>query len=166
MKDKAVKLAAKLKGPAKSAALGFAIVAFMLLTGCQNTDPASRSNKAEYGDVAPRIVIEGSSNIVTVTNIVGDGVYASADGGGDSQATSPVQTTDVKPDIKAAVGAGATASGGGGNNPDFMTTAANALFGWLGVNKGVTLTDAEKASATAAAKAACTDGSCAPAVTP
>lgn len=160
MKDKAIKLASKLKGPVKGAAT--ALLALVLFAGCQTVDPASRSNNAGYGDIAPRVSINGNSNTVSITNIVGDGVYASADGGGDAQTASPVQTTDIKPDIKAAVGAGATASGAAGNNPDFMSTAANALFGWLGINKGVTLTDTEKAAATEAVKAACTDGSCAP----
>jgi hypothetical protein len=161
MKDKAVKFAAKLKGPVKGAAT--ALLAMALLSGCQDLTPASRANDASYGDQEPSIVINGSSNTVNFTLTIGDGIYADASGGGDTQTASPVQTTDIKPDIKAAVGAGATASGGGGNNPDFMSTAANALFGWLGLNKGVTLTDSEKAAATAAAKAACTDGSCAPA---
>jgi hypothetical protein len=166
MKDKAVKFASKLKGPAKGAASATAILAMVLLAGCQETIPSARSNQAGYGDFEPSIVLNGSSNNVTLNITIGDGVYADASGGGDSQTASPVQTTDVKPDIKAAVGAGATASGAAGNNPDFMSNAVNAVYGWLGLNKGVTLTDAEKASATAAAKAACTDGSCALPSTP
>jgi hypothetical protein len=158
MKTKQNKLAAQLKGVSKAVATATTILAMVILAGCQNTDPASRSNKAEYGDIAPRIVIEGCSNVVSVTNIVGDGVYASADGGGDSQATTPTQTTDVKPDIKAAVGAGATASGAAGNNPEMITSFISMVSGWLSANKGVTLTEPEKASLTAA----CADGSCAP----
>jgi hypothetical protein len=166
MKDKAVKFASKLKAPVKGTASATAILCMVLLSGCQDTIPSARSNQAGYGDFEPSIVLNGSSNSVTLNITIGDGVYADASGGGDSQATTPTQTTDVKPDIKAAVGAGATASGAAGNNPDFMSNAVNAVYGWLGLNKGVTLTDAEKASATAAAKAACTDGSCAPAATP
>jgi hypothetical protein len=158
MKDKANKLSTQLKGVSKAVATATTLLAMAILAGCQNTDPASRSNKAEYGDIAPRIVIEGCSNVVSVTNIVGDGVYASADGGGDSQATSPTQTTDVKPDIKVAVGAGSTASGAAGNNPDMISNFVNMFSGWLGTNKGVTLTEPEKASLSAA----CADGSCAP----
>ena len=164
MKDKAVKLAAKLKGPAKGTAT--ALLAMALLSGCQDTIPSARSNQSGYGDFEPSIVLNGSSNSVTLNITIGDGVYADASGGGDTQTASPVQTTDVKPDIKAAVGAGATASGAAGNNPDFMSNAVNAVYGWLGLNKGVTLSDSEKAAATAAVKAACTDGSCAPAATP
>jgi hypothetical protein len=159
MKAKENKLAAQLKGVSKAVATATTILAMVILAGCQNTDPASRSNKAEYGDIAPRIVIEGCSNVVSVTNIVGDGVYASADGGGDSQATTPTQTTDVKPDIKAAVGAGSTASGAAGNNPDMISNFVNMFSGWLGANKGVILTAPEKAALTAA----CSDGSCSPA---
>ncbi len=167
MKQKASKLASKLKGVGKAVTSATVLLAIVLFAGCQNLTPASRANDASYGDQEPSLVINGSSNTVTFTVTIGDGIYADASGGGDSQTSSPVQTTDIKPDIKAAVGAGATASGAAGNNPDFMSTAANALFGWLGVNKGVTLTDTEKAAATAAAKAACTDGSCAlPAATP
>ena len=158
MKIKENKLAAQLKGVVKTAATATALVAVMMLSGCQTTDPASRSNRAEYGDICPHIDINGSSNVVSVTNIVGDGVYASADGGGDSQATTPTQTTDVKPDIKAAVGAGATASGAAGNNPEMITSFIGMVSGWLSANKGVTLTEPEKASLTAA----CSDGSCAP----
>jgi len=158
MKAKKNKLTARLKGVAKTTAAASALIAVMMLSACQTTDPASRSNRAEYGDICPRIDINGSSNVVSVTNIVGDGVYASADGGGDSQATTPTQTTDVKPDIKAAVGAGATASGAAGNNPEMITSFISMVSGWLSTNKGVNLSDTEKASLSAA----CADGSCAP----
>lgn len=162
MQSKKNKLATQLKGVAKKTATATAMIAAMMVVGCQTADPASRSNQAAYGDQEPNIEINGSSNTVTVTITIGDGVYASADGGGDTQSNTPTQTTDVRPDIKAAVGAGATASGAAGNNPDFMSIAVQAVYGWLGSNKGVTLTDSEKAAATAAATAACKDGNCAP----
>jgi len=158
MKKKENKLLKQLTGAATKAATATSMLALMFLAGCQDTNPASRSNEAGYGDFEPSVVINGSSNSVTVRVAVGDGVYAKADGGGDSQATSPTQTTDVKPDIKVAVGAGSTATGAAGNNPDMISNFVNMFSGWLGTNKGVTLTEPEKASLTAA----CTDGSCAP----
>jgi hypothetical protein len=162
MKAKKQTMKDRLKGVTKTAATAATLIAVMLFAGCQTADPASRSNTATYGDLEPRITINGSSNYVHVAMTIGDGVIASADGGGDTQSNTPTQTTDVRPDIKAAVGAGATASGAAGNNPDFMSTAVQAVYGWLGANKGVTLTDSEKAAATAAATAACADGNCTP----
>ena len=158
MKEMKAKLQGKLKGTATSVVC--LMVISMMMVGCQTADPASRSNDASYGDLEPRVTVNGSSNYINVAITIGDGVLASADGGGDTQSNTPTQTTDVKPDIKAAVGAGATASGAAGNNPEFMSTAVQAVYGWLGANKGVTLTDSEKASATAAATAACADGNC------
>jgi hypothetical protein len=158
MKKKENKLLKQLTGVATKVATATAMLALMLLAGCQDTNPASRSNEAGYGDFEPSVVINGSSNSVTVRVAVGDGVYAKADGGGDSQATTPTQTTDVKPDIKAAVGAGATASGAAGNNPEMITGFISMVSGWLSANKGVNLSETEKASLSAA----CADGSCAP----
>ena len=51
MKAKKDKLAMKLKG----AAVAVGLMAFV--TGCQNADPASRSNHTQYGDLEPKIVI-------------------------------------------------------------------------------------------------------------
>lgn len=109
MKMKKAKLAMKLKGVA------VAIGLLVFVSGCQTADPASRSNKAEYGDIIPKISIEGTSNVVHVTITIGDGVYASADGGGDTQSNTPTQTTDTKPEV--AVGLGGSSVGTGGKKP-------------------------------------------------
>ena len=111
MKEKKDKLARKLKGAAVVAGL------LVFVTGCQNADPASRSNHAEYGDLEPRIVIEGCHNTVHVTIKIGDGLYASADGGGDEQTNSPTQTTDTKPEVAVGVGGGSAGTGGKAANP-------------------------------------------------
>jgi len=131
MKAKANKLATQLKGVTKPTVTACCIIAAMLaMTGCQDTNPASRSNDATYGDFEPRVVINGSSNTVSVVITVGDGVYASADGGGDSQATTPTQTTDTKPEV--AVGVGGGSAGTGTSTPaagllDKAETTAKAL---------------------------------------
>jgi hypothetical protein len=111
MKEKSKKLAMKLKG----AAVAVGLMAFV--TGCQNADPASRSNHTQYGDLEPRIVIEGCHNTVNITIKIGDGLYASADGGGDAQTNSPTQTTDTKPEVAVGVGGGSAGTGGGTPNP-------------------------------------------------
>jgi hypothetical protein len=111
MKTKKQKLAQKLKGVTKAFATATALLVIALATGCQNADPASRSNRAEYGSFEPYIVIEGNSNTVHVTIRVGDGVYASADGGGDSLENTPTQTTDTKPEVAVGVGGGTAGTG-------------------------------------------------------
>jgi hypothetical protein len=114
MKAKKDKLAMKLKGVV-GVAVAMALMAFV--TGCQNADPASRSNHTQYGDLEPRIVIEGCHNTVNVTIKIGDGLYASADGGGDAQTNSPTQTTDTKPEVAVGVGGGSAGTGGSTPNP-------------------------------------------------
>jgi len=99
---------AKLKGAAASACC---VLAALALSGCQSADPASRANRAEYGQIAPGITITGASNTVSVSVTIGDGVYASADGGGDTQSNTPTQTTDTRPDIAVGVGGSTAATG-------------------------------------------------------
>lgn len=100
MKDKA-------KGVKKCAAvLAFALCG-ALLTGCMDTNPASRQNSNRFGDVEPTVKVvigeNACSNTVAVTlkTTLGDGVLASADSAGstDTQTVTPTQTTDVKPDV-------------------------------------------------------------------
>ncbi|HRR34734.1 MAG TPA: hypothetical protein P5026_11580 [Kiritimatiellia bacterium] len=79
---KRARLAARLKEnkmnhTAITATVMPAIAAALLLAGCQTADPASRSNRTSYRDI--RAEVNGCSNIVRIT--VGDGLYASADGG-------------------------------------------------------------------------------------
>jgi len=121
------------------------MLAVAALAGCQSADPASRSNRTAYRD----IYVSDSSN---VTLKVGDGLYASADGGGDSQRNTPTQTTDVKPEVAAAWG-GASA-GTGGARPTAGLTAA-ALAAWDKLTGGGKLTAGE-----AQAIRDCVDGNC------
>jgi hypothetical protein len=114
MKEKKDKLVSKLKARF-GCAVAVGLMAFV--TGCQNADPASRSNHTQYGDLEPRIVIEGCHNTVNITIKIGDGLYASADGGGDAQTNSPTQTTDTKPEVAVGVGGGSAGTGGSTPNP-------------------------------------------------
>jgi len=112
MKEKKEKLAQKLRGAVKTVATATALLVILgVVTGCQNTKPASRSNEATYGDLKPNIVVNGSSNTVYITIDIGDGVYADASGGGDSQDTTPTQTTDTKPEVAVGVGGGSAGTG-------------------------------------------------------
>ena len=90
-----------------SASLCLCVSAF-LFTGCQTADPASRSNRTSYRDI--RAEINGCSNSLTIT--VGDGLYASADGGGDAMEATATQTTDTKPEVAVGVGGGSAGTGG------------------------------------------------------
>jgi len=154
MNAKKEKLAMKLKG--KVAVAGAVACLAVLLAGCQTADPASRSNQAGYGDFIPKINIEGASNVVNVAITVGDGVYASADGGGDKLTNTPTQTTDTKPEVAVGVGGGSAGTGGGSPTSGLTDTILNALKG-LGL-----VTGSNEAAVKTAVDAACTDGNCAP----
>jgi hypothetical protein len=103
------------------------MLAFALITGCQETQPASRSNTATYGELEPSIVVNGSSNVVYIAITIGDGVYADASGGGDSQATTPTQTTDTKPEVAVGVGGGSAGTGSATPAAGPISKAANAV---------------------------------------
>jgi len=123
------------------------------LCGCQTADPASRSNRTSYRDIVAEV--HGSSNTVTIT--VGDGLYASADGGGDAQHNTPTQTTDTKPEV--AVGVGGGSAGTGGATPTAgLTDKLVAALKSIGI-----VTDGNSAAVTKAVSAVCADGACAPA---
>lgn len=157
MKEKKAKLERKLKGAAKAVATATALLALALVTGCQDTVPSARSNQAGYGDFEPSVVINGSSNTVNLAVTVGDGIYATADGGGDSQATTPTQTTDVKPEVAVGVGGGSAGTGGGSQETGPTAAVLNALKGL-----GNLITPQNEKAVTEAVKSACKDGNCAP----
>lgn len=157
MKTKKEILKAKLKGVTKTAPGVATLLAVMMFAGCQTADPASRSNRASYGDLEPRITINGSSNTVSFAMTIGDGVLASADGGGDTQSNSPVQTTDTKPEV--AVGVGGGSAGTGGGSQETGPTAA-VLYALKGL--GNLITPENEKAVTEAVSAACKDGNCAP----
>lgn len=132
------------------------LAAAALIGGCQTADPASRSNRTAYRDI--RAEINGCSNTVHIS--VGDGLYASADGGGDTQSNTPTQTTDTKPEV--AVGVGGGSAGTGGASPQSGLTdkivAALKSAGIIG--------DGETEAAAKAVSDACADGSCSDPATP
>jgi hypothetical protein len=131
--------------------------AFILATlamGCQNTDPASRSNRAAYRDIA-RVDVRGNGHVVNLHTTVGDGLYASADGGGDAQDTRPTQTVDTRPEVAVALPGGGAGTGGASPQAGVAGAALTKLMGIL-AGKGGTLTAGE-----AQAVKDCADGNCA-----
>lgn len=135
-----------------SASLCLCVSAF-LFTGCQTADPASRSNRTSYRDI--RAEINGCSNTLTIT--VGDGLYASADGGGDALENTPTQTTDTKPEVAVGVGGGSAGTGGAAPQSGIVGAALDKLMSILGgtAAPGTKLTADE-----AAAISDCADGLC------
>ena len=103
----------------------------LLMSGCMDTSPAARSNRAQYGDLTVRI--EGRGNTVNLT--IGDGLYASADAKDTSESTTgtpsmsiptsvtvPAAATPLTAGIQAAgevakEGIKAAAKGGAGESP-------------------------------------------------
>ena len=129
----------------------------MTMIGCQNADPSARSNRVAYRDVGSRIHINGASNTVCVTNSIGDGLYASADGGGDMQENSPTQTTDTKPEVAVGVGGGSAGTGGATPSSGIVGEALNKLMGIFSGSAPVgTKLTAEEAKAITD----CVDGNC------
>lgn len=131
-----------------------ALAALLMLAGCQTADPASRSNRASYRDI--RAEIAGVSNTIHIT--VGDGLYASADGGGDKQESSAAQTTDTKPEI--AVGVGGGSAGTGGATPQSGIVGA-ALEKLMSIISGTAPTGTKLTTEEASAISACANGNCA-----
>lgn len=125
----------------------------LIYSGCQTADPASRSNRTSYRDI--RAEINGCSNSLTIT--VGDGLYASADGGGDTQSNSPTQTTDTRPEVAVGVGGGSAGTGGATPSSGIVGAALEKLMSILGgtAPAGTKLTADE-----AAAISDCADGLC------
>jgi len=125
-------------------------VGVAFLAGCQTADPASRSNRTDYGGMS--IVIKGNHNVATVD--IGDGVTSDASGGGDTQSNTPTQTTDTKPEVAVGLGGGSAGTGGSPASSGIVGEALSKLMGILGGNGGK-LTQQE-----AAAIKDCADGAC------
>ena len=62
-----------------------------LLQGCAAADPASRSNRTDYGGVCVRM--DGRNNSVTLT--IGDGPMATADSNGSTETQAATPTVSV-----------------------------------------------------------------------
>lgn len=151
-KSKKSKLASKLKGKSMKHTAIAALAAAAILSGCQTADPASRSNRSSYRDIYAEI--NGCSNLVTIT--IGDGLYASADGGGDRQDSSAAQTTDTKPELAVGVGGGSAGTGGAQPSSGIVGAALEKLMGIVGgtAAKGAALTPSEAQAISAACAAA------------
>ena len=103
---KRIKLHHKLKGKKekmKNKALKLAGLALCLgaITGCKSADPASRANSSEFDELISGIRVDNKSSLV-INLTMGDGLCASADGGGDTQSNTPNQATDFS-DINSVV---------------------------------------------------------------
>lgn len=127
----------------------------LIFAGCQTADPASRSNRTSYRDI--RAEINGSGNTLTVT--VGDGLYASADGGGDAIENTPTQTTDTKPEVAVGVGGGSAGTGAATPSSGIVGAALEKLMSILGgtAAPGTTLTQDEAAAISDCASGLCSD---------
>jgi hypothetical protein len=149
------KTAMKNRAVTTTTATASVLFAVLALTGCQTADPASRSNRAAYRDIYAEV--RGVSNTVCIT--VGDGLYASADGGGDKQDSAATQTTDTRPEVAVGVGGGSAGTGGAAPQSGIVGDALKKLMSIVGgtAPEGTKLTAEEAAAVTACANGACAD---------
>jgi hypothetical protein len=149
------KTAMKNRAVTTTTATASVLFAVLALAGCQTADPASRSNRAAYRDIYAEV--RGVSNTVCIT--VGDGLYASADGGGDKQDSAATQTTDTRPEVAVGVGGGSAGTGGAAPQSGIVGDALKKLMSIVGgtAPEGTKLTAEEAAAVTACANGACAD---------
>ncbi|MBQ2629218.1 MAG: hypothetical protein IJG13_06025 [Kiritimatiellae bacterium] len=111
VKDKAKatkeKVKAKAKGAKRCAVLVLMCGLCVALTGCMDTNPASRATSNAIGDVEPavKVVVENASSntiSVVVKTTFGDGAIASADSSGstETQTATPSMSIPVKIDAR------------------------------------------------------------------
>ena len=111
VKDKAKatkeKVKAKAKGAKRCAVLVLMCGLCAALTGCMDTNPASRATSNAIGDVEPavKVVVENASSntiSVVVKTTFGDGAIASADSSGstETQTATPSMSIPVKVDAR------------------------------------------------------------------
>ena len=170
VKAKAKAVKAKVKGKCKGGKC--AAIAFLLLSacivGCQTPEQASRSTKAEVGDVEPSVKIEfgkgcaSNSVSVVIHNTFGDGAIASADSSGSTESQTQTPTFDIKPDLDVhyndAVGKGGDAMSGIIN---LLTPAAKALLQKAIAEKQTGTLTLEKTDG-GTVQVECKDGVCSP----
>lgn len=97
-KSKAVK--EKLKGKCNGACKCGVILFALCLVGCQTPEQASRSTRAEYGDIEPdvRVEVNGTNTVSVAVHItIGDGALASADSAGSTESQTQTPTFDIRP---------------------------------------------------------------------
>lgn len=103
VKAKMQAMKAKLKCRVKKTAIVLAAFALVALTGCMTPEQASRSTRAEVGDVKSSIDVsvdeKARSNSVTINirNTFGDGASASADSSGSTESQAQTPTFDISP---------------------------------------------------------------------
>lgn len=103
VKAKAKAVKEKLKGAAKRAAPAAGALALCALAGCMTPEQASRSTKADVGDVEPTVKVEfgegcaSNSVSVVVRTTFGDGAIASADSSGSTESQTQTPTFDISP---------------------------------------------------------------------
>jgi hypothetical protein len=124
VKAKAKAVKEKLKGKCNGACKCGVILFALCLVGCQTPEQASRSTRAEYGDIEPdvRVEVNGTNTVSVAVHItIGDGALASADSAGSTESQTQTPTFDIKPDLDVHYN---DAVGKGG---DFATSLMGAL---------------------------------------
>ena len=103
VKAKAKSVKERLKGKAKNIAIIAGALSLIAITGCMTPEQASRSTKADVGDVKSEIDVsideKAKSNAVTITirNTFGDGAIASADSKGSTENQTQTPNFDISP---------------------------------------------------------------------
>ena len=93
------KIARKVKGK-DIAAVALFLCLSCLVSGCMETQPASRATTATYGDIVVKLGEKSHGNTVTIT--LGDGALASADSAGstETQTATPSMSIPVRIDAR------------------------------------------------------------------
>jgi len=105
VKAKAKAVKEKLKGGKAKKCASMVVAAFALaaIAGCMTPEQASRSTKADVGDVEPTVKVEfgegcaSNSVSVVVRTTFGDGAIASADSSGSTESQTQTPTFDISP---------------------------------------------------------------------
>lgn len=119
---------------------GMVALALIMLSGCRSADPASRTNSTGYGDLISDVTVKDKSWL-TINLTVGDGLYASADGGGDSNSNTPNQATDITPKTSVAWGASTASMDGDARND--AVSGLEKLLKAINTGKDETFTPSE-----------------------
>ncbi len=133
----------------KQATVATAALALLLcVCGCQSLIPSARSNQASYDGM---VKIGDNARIGTLSVTIGDGLIASADGGGDSQSNTPTQT--ISPQTQLSYGVGT----GGGSTWGELFSGIASMFS---AKTSTTASTDTAATAAKTATAECADGKC------
>lgn len=161
--EKKKKIARKAKGCASMLLCAFAIGC--IVSGCMDTNPASRQTYASYGDIEPtvKIVFEnatGNTVKVDMPITLGDGALASADSTGSTETQTATPTLDVRTRIDAkyndALAAASTASKG--VLETLMSASANKVLDLMSTKSSGTVKATRLDGSTV--DVTCKDGQC------